>query len=128
MTCVTKLLHQVTIIKMRCSLKNNDPFSINCCSSCVWQVANGDIDHAWWGRPEEMPMSRPSYKITTSAPGSELAGETAAALAAASLVFRASDPTYADLLLGHARELYSFADQYRGLYHDSITDAAKFYR
>ncbi|KAF0310070.1 Endoglucanase E-4 [Amphibalanus amphitrite] len=91
-------------------------------------VGDGDIDHAWWGRPEDMAMSRPSYKITASAAGSDLAAETAAALAAASLVFRRSDPTYADLLLTHAAQLYQFADQYRGLYHDSIADAAQFYR
>ena len=73
-------------------------------------------------------MSRPSYKITSSAPGSDLAGETAAALAAASMVFRDSDPSYADLLLSHASQLYQFANQYRGMYHDSITDAAQFYQ
>ncbi|KAF2358940.1 Glycoside hydrolase family 9, partial [Trinorchestia longiramus] len=27
------------------------------------QVGDGDIDHAYWGRPEEMTMERPSVKI-----------------------------------------------------------------
>ena len=52
-------------------------------------MADGDVDHSYWGRPEDMTMFRPSWKIDTSAPGSDLAGETAAAFAAGSLVFRA---------------------------------------
>ena len=79
------------------------------------KVGNGELDHGSWGRPEEMRMSRPSYKITTSKPGSDLAAETAAALAAISVVFRQVDRRYADLLVRHARELYDFADKYRYL-------------
>ena len=33
------------------------------------QVGNGEADHAYWGRPEDMTMARPSQKITTSSPG-----------------------------------------------------------
>jgi len=33
------------------------------------QVGQGDVDHAYWGRPEDMTMERPSYKIDTSRPG-----------------------------------------------------------
>jgi hypothetical protein len=46
------------------------------------QVGNGGIDHGWWGSAEVMKMQRPSYKIDASCPGSDLAGETAAAMAA----------------------------------------------
>ncbi len=92
------------------------------------QVGGGDIDHAWWGPAEAMQMARPSYKITASCPGSDLAGETAAALAAASIVFQPTDATYAATLRTHAQQLYSFADTYRGKYSDCITDAANFYR
>jgi hypothetical protein len=74
-----------------------------------------------------MSMARPSYKIDAQHPGSDLAGEAAAALAAASIAFRATDPAYADLLVSHAKQLYSFADTYRGKYSDSITDAANYY-
>ncbi|XP_021941322.1 endoglucanase 7-like, partial [Zootermopsis nevadensis] len=59
------------------------------------QVGQGDVDHAYWGRPEDMTMSRPAYKIDTSHPGSDLAGETAAALATASIVFTSVDSGYA---------------------------------
>jgi hypothetical protein len=94
----------------------------------LWgQVGLGDLDHSYWGPPETMTMDRPAFKIDAAHPGSDLAGEAAAALAAASVVFRATDPTYADTLVTNARQLYSFADTYRGKYSDSIPDAAKFY-
>ncbi len=94
----------------------------------LWgQVGQGSVDHAWWGPAEVMPMARPSYKIDATCPGSDLAGETAAALAAASLVFQPTDPTYATTLRTHAVQLYTFADSYRGKYSDCITDAAAFY-
>jgi endoglucanase len=92
------------------------------------QVGNGGTDHAWWGPAEVMQMARPSYRVTTSCPGSDIAGETAAALAAASIAFRPTNASYANTLLTHARQLYSFADTYRGAYSDCITDAANFYR
>ncbi|MDC0709367.1 glycoside hydrolase family 9 protein [Stigmatella sp. ncwal1] len=91
------------------------------------QVGAGGADHAWWGPAEVMQMARPSFKVDASCPGSDLAGETAAALAASSLVFRSSDPAYAATLLTHARQLFSFADTYRGKYSDCIKDAQSFY-
>ncbi len=92
------------------------------------QVGAGGTDHAWWGPPEVMQMARPAYKISAGCPGSDLAGETAAAMAAASIVFRPTDAAYADTLLSHAKQLYTFADTYRGKYSDCITDAAGFYQ
>lgn len=59
--------------------------------------------------------------------GSDLAGETAAALAAASMVFRTDKPDYATKCLSHARQLYRFASQYRGLYHEAIKGAQQYY-
>ncbi|WP_132702569.1 glycoside hydrolase family 9 protein [Reinekea marinisedimentorum] len=91
------------------------------------QVGNGGYDHAWWGSAEVMTMDRPAYKIDADNPGSDLAGETAAALAAISMVFADDDPDYAAELLSHAKELYAFADNYRGVYSDAITDAASYY-
>lgn len=44
-----------------------------------------------------MDTPRNVLKIDRNTPGSEVAAETAAALAAASLVFRRTDPTYAKL-------------------------------
>ncbi|WP_433306586.1 glycoside hydrolase family 9 protein [Actinoplanes sp. CA-030573] len=92
------------------------------------QVGKGDDDHKWWGPAEVMPMARPSYKIDASCGGSDLAGETAAAMAASSMVFRATDAAYADRLLSHAKQLYTFADTVRKAYSDCITDAQAFYK
>ena len=92
------------------------------------QVGDGDLDHAFWGRPEDMKMKRPAFKITKSNPGSDLAAETAAALAAASIAFKQTDSNYATTLLQHAEELYEFADKHRGKYSDAIPNAAKFYK
>lgn len=94
----------------------------------LWgQVGNGTADHNWWGPAEVMQMGRPSYKIDATHPGSDLAAETAAALASASIIFRDTDAVYADKLLLHAKQLYNFADTYRGAYSDSITDAKQYY-
>jgi hypothetical protein len=92
------------------------------------QVGNGGSDHGWWGPAEVMTMDRPAYKIDASCPGSDLAGETAAAMAAGSMLFEGTDPGYASTLLSHAKQLYSFADSNRGRYSDCIKDAAGYYR
>jgi hypothetical protein len=101
-------------------------------ANVLWgQVGTGQPDHNWWAAPENvaLQMTRASYKIDTSCPGSDLAGETAAAMAASSMVFRANgDAAYANTLLTHAEQLYSFADNYRGVYSDCITDATSFYK
>jgi len=87
----------------------------------IGQIGDGYADHAYWGRPEDMTMDRPAFKITASAPGSDLAGETSAALAAASIYFRNQlDYDYADSCLSHAKQLLDFADKYRGKYTDAI--------
>ena len=51
-------------------------------------MGDGYVDHSYWGRPEDMTMSRPAYAIDQWNGGSEVAAETAAAMAAASIVFR----------------------------------------
>ncbi|TYK06088.1 endoglucanase 6-like [Cucumis melo var. makuwa] len=92
------------------------------------EVGDGNTDHYCWQRPEDMTTDRRAYRIDPSNPGSDLAGETAAAMAAASLVFRHSNPAYANTLLNHAYQLFDFADKYRGKYDSSITVAQKYYR
>ncbi|KAG5014556.1 hypothetical protein GLYMA_08G022300v4 [Glycine max] len=92
------------------------------------EVGDGNTDHYCWQRPEDMTTDRHAYKVDPSNPGSDLAGETAAAMAAASIVFRRSNPAYAGELLRHAYQLFDFADKYRGKYDSSITVAQKYYR
>jgi hypothetical protein len=52
-----------------------------------------------------MTTPRGAYQINASHPGSDLAAETAAAMAAASIVFQELDPTYSANLLSHARQV-----------------------
>ncbi|XP_077982404.1 endoglucanase F-like [Glandiceps talaboti] len=77
----------------------------------------GSGDHAYWGRSEDMTMERPVYKVTPENPGSEVTAESAAAMAAASMVFRHVDAAYADKLLEHAKQLYELANTYKGNYN-----------
>ncbi|KAI0497132.1 hypothetical protein KFK09_023460 [Dendrobium nobile] len=94
----------------------------------LWvQVGEGSTDHYCWQRPEDMTTSRRAYKIDSDHPGSEVAAETAAAMAAASMVFRTWSPSYSALLLRHARELFEFADRRRGRYDSSVPAAKGYY-
>jgi hypothetical protein len=71
----------------------------------IIQVGDGDSDHYCWQRPEEMTTSRRAYRIDENNPGSDLAGETAAAMAAASIALRKFDPEYANLLVSHSKQV-----------------------
>lgn len=94
----------------------------------LWvQVGEGARDHAFWITAEQMTERRTAFKVDPAHPGSDVAGEAAAALAAASLLFVKDDPAYSMKLLEHAKDLFDFADSHRGIYSDSIKDAAKFY-
>nr|CAD1839526.1 unnamed protein product [Ananas comosus var. bracteatus] len=48
-------------------------------------------------------------------------------MAAASLVFRSSDPYYSLLLLQHAEQLFEFGDKYRGKYDGSVRVVKSYY-
>ncbi|XP_037456659.1 endoglucanase 19-like [Triticum dicoccoides] len=85
------------------------------------QVREPGRDHACWERPEDMDTPRSVYRVDANKPGSDVAGETAAALAASSIAFRRSDPAYASRLLDAAMEVFDFADRHRGSYSDSLS-------
>ncbi|KAG4094255.1 cellulase Cel9A precursor [Neocallimastix lanati (nom. inval.)] len=91
------------------------------------QVGKGATDHGFWYPPEYVQYEYPSYKITSSAPGSEVAGDTASFLAASSILFKDVDSSYSATLLKHAKEIYDFADTYRGEYIKAVPDAQGFY-
>ena len=63
-------------------------------SNLVSQVGDGAADHAQWTRVEDMSIPRPAFKVDANNPGSDVAGETAAALAAASLAFKVKLQTF----------------------------------
>lgn len=68
-----------------------------------------------------MTTSRLAYRIDAANPGSDLAAETAAAMASASMVFHQSDPAYSNELLEHAKqvilaELFFLSETYHTIY------------
>lgn len=119
---VREMLKWSTDYFIKCHVSDNEFYG---------QVGDGNIDHSYMGRPEEYPYDqkpRPAWKIDESHPGTDLAGETAAAMAATSMVFKKSNTGYAQTLLNHAKKLYDFANNKRGLYSDSISNAHSFYK
>jgi endoglucanase len=76
----------------------------------------GESDHSVWAPHEllEYITERKSFKVDPSKPGSDVAGQTAAALAIASIIFEPTNPDYAAKTLQHAKELFTFADTYQG--------------
>lgn len=82
-------------------------------------MGDPNIDHNCWERPEDMDTARTVYAVDAPNPASDVAGETAAALAASSMAFRWSDPAYAETLLRAAVTVFQFADTYRGAYSDN---------
>ena len=94
----------------------------------VAQVGDVAADHALWSAPEVQTIARPAMAVTPDKPGSDVAGATAAALASASVLFRANGETaYADELLDNAMALDAFANRYQGKYSDAITEVRDYY-
>ncbi|KAJ6802319.1 endoglucanase 24-like isoform X1 [Iris pallida] len=91
------------------------------------QVGDPGTDHKCWERPEDMTEKRPLIQVNKKTPGTEVAAETAAAMAAASMVFKTVNSAYSDTLLRHAQQLFTFADTYRGSYSVSIPELQNYY-
>lgn len=88
-------------------------------------------DLGFWSPPEmSLPTQRNAYKVTCKNPGTEPAAETAAAMAAGSMVFWDQDRVFAELLLSHAKQLHDFAGRCKGNYvvEGGIREATPFYR
>lgn len=82
-------------------------------------------DHYCWMRPEDMNYDRP---VITSTTAPDLGGEMAAALAAASIVFR-DDTAYSKKLITGAAAVYRFARDggRRTPYSRGVIDIAQYY-
>lgn len=91
------------------------------------QVGDPDLDHKCWERPENMKEKRPLTQVNITVPGTEVAAETAAAMASASLVFKTSNSAYSSTLLKHAKQLFNFADKYPASYSENIPEVATYY-
>lgn len=63
-------------------------------------------DHECWVRPENMSTPRTVLQINDHTPGTEIAAETAAALAASSIVFNSVDRPYAHRLRNKAKLVF----------------------
>lgn len=72
------------------------------------QVGDGFSDHSCWQRPEDMEFLGPLTPSAKNLPGYEVFAEIAAALAAASLVFRPSNREYSARLLKRARTVINY--------------------
>ncbi|CAK8539345.1 unnamed protein product [Lathyrus sativus] len=88
-------------------------------TTLITQVGDGNADHNCWERPEDMDTPRTTYKIDANSPGTEAAAEAAAALSAASIVFKKIDINYSSKLLSQSKSLFDFADKYKGTYSTS---------
>ncbi|XP_074294392.1 endoglucanase 25-like [Silene latifolia] len=97
----------------------------------VAQVGVGDTsrgstnpnDHYCWMRPEDIDYARPVSECSNC---SDLAAEMAAALAAASIVFKDNKP-YSLKLVHGAKTLFDFGRRRRGRYSKRGSDAEIFY-
>lgn len=80
-----------------------------------YQCGDGDVDHQYWGPPELQTYNRPTYYAATpETPGSDVAGDAAAALALMYLNYNDRDPEYSQKCLTYAKDLYDFGMKYRG--------------
>lgn len=84
----------------------------------VGQIGDPDVDHAYWGRPEQETTARPAYVYDKSTPAADLLGAVSAALASSSQVFKADNATYAAELVQAATELYTWGAAVGGKYSD----------
>lgn len=91
------------------------------------EVGDGISNHQCWQRPESMTTPRTSYRVDASHPGSDLVAETTAALSSSSIIFKESDSGYSNTLLTHARQLFDFGRNRRGVYSNSVSIVNGFY-
>ncbi|KAI9099665.1 hypothetical protein K1719_024670 [Acacia pycnantha] len=120
-----KMGHQIH--EARAAIRWATDYFLKCATATPGRlyVGVGDkiADSKCWERPEDMDTVRTVYWVSDDKPGSEVAGETAAALAAASIVFHKVDPIYSKILLKTAKKVFKFALQHQGSYNTSLGSA-----
>lgn len=87
------------------------------------KTSTGPDDQYCWTRPEDMDYLRPVSQCTV---GSDLAAEMAAALAAASIVFK-DDANYSKTLVKGATTLFAFSRDKRGKYSQVSSEVKQYY-
>ncbi|MBD3794605.1 MAG: glycoside hydrolase family 9 protein [Epsilonproteobacteria bacterium] len=76
-----------------------------------FQVANGHTDHSFWGPPEELTMSRPTFTCDSNGGCAAVAGSMVGAFASGAILFK-DDAIYSQKLLDSAKRLYNFSIAY----------------
>ncbi|KAJ7667863.1 glycoside hydrolase family 9 protein [Mycena polygramma] len=106
-------------------------------------VGDTNLDDAYWGGDQNIPTNRPSYAINDTRPGTDAAAGASAAFAACAALYSSKsfngsyagpaslkNETYAQTLLTHAQQLYTFAVNATGgqkTYSSSVPQAAASY-
>lgn len=104
---------------LKCHTKKNEFYA---------QVGWPKEEHQQWGRPEDLfkDVKRVGQPLNKTHPGSDIAGASAAALAAAHLVFKEVDESYSKELLQNAIDLYAFGREHEGFAKNNLLEA-RFY-
>lgn len=106
--------------KMLSTLKYFTDYLLKCypkSGTFYHQVGDGDLDHTYWGAPEEQTGPRPvPYVVDKANPGSDVLGLTSAALSKMYLNYKDIDPKYANECLRVAKELYEMGKENPGKY------------
>lgn len=71
-----------------------------------YDIGDGDVDHAYWGAPENQSGSRTSYQNSQAQGYADIGGLAAAGLALQYLNYQSYDTTYANTCLDEATNLY----------------------
>ncbi|CAG8650394.1 1525_t:CDS:2, partial [Racocetra fulgida] len=76
------------------------------------QVGSTQVDNSHWGPDTNLSYPRPAYDINSTAHGTDIAAETAAAFASSAILFRdfLNDTAYAKTLIAHAISVYNFSE------------------
>jgi endoglucanase len=114
-----------------------------CCNFIIKYSLAADLDDAYWGGDENIPTNRPSYFINDTKPGTDAAAGASAAFSACAALYANQgfngsysgpaslrDETYAQTLLTHAQQLYTFAVNATGgqkAYQSSVSAVAESY-
>ncbi|KAJ8624530.1 hypothetical protein MRB53_033060 [Persea americana] len=124
--CVRAIYRDRDLLRTLCvHLQSLDPDELADAVATAAQQVTDYVDHACWERPEDMDTPRSVFKIEKNNPRSDVAAETAAALATASLVFRRSDPSYSKLLLKTAIRLKEDSEKRKLVKTEVVSETRK---
>lgn len=117
--------------KMLSTLKYFTDYLLKChpdANTFYYQVGDGQLDHTYWGAPEEQTGNRAvPYVANSSSAASDVCSLTSAALTIMYLNYKDIDSSYASSCLKASKELYSMAKTNIGKYKESAFYQSKSY-